>query len=155
MHQLMRAARSGTKDGLEKTKMAVMRKVSFLQKKDHSGNSNISFILFVILTTNQEFSSSIILSNESTSPDCSCKCSLVGLETFSFHLLHFHQNEYEWNSTTSPQQKSLWIACRIFQGEMDFHAMVNHVRHTALGIRLQRRSLALHRLQRSFAMCRD
>ncbi|KAI5623008.1 rho guanine nucleotide exchange factor 10-like protein isoform X2 [Silurus asotus] len=35
MHQLMRAARSGTKDGLEKTKMAVMRKVSFLQKKDH------------------------------------------------------------------------------------------------------------------------
>ncbi|XP_053530160.1 rho guanine nucleotide exchange factor 10-like protein isoform X3 [Ictalurus punctatus] len=36
MHQLMRAARSGTKDGLEKTKMAVMRKVSFLQKKDHS-----------------------------------------------------------------------------------------------------------------------
>ncbi|XP_060766351.1 rho guanine nucleotide exchange factor 10-like protein [Neoarius graeffei] len=34
MHQLMRAARSGTKDGLEKTKMAVMRKVSFLQKKD-------------------------------------------------------------------------------------------------------------------------
>ncbi|MCJ8744577.1 hypothetical protein PDJAM_G00120290 [Pangasius djambal] len=36
MHQLMRAARSGTKDGLEKTKMAVMRKVSFLQKKDHT-----------------------------------------------------------------------------------------------------------------------
>ncbi|XP_058229457.1 rho guanine nucleotide exchange factor 10-like protein isoform X2 [Hemibagrus wyckioides] len=36
MHQLMRAARSGTKDGLEKTKMAVMRKVSFLQKKDQS-----------------------------------------------------------------------------------------------------------------------
>uniref|UniRef100_A0AAY4ETI1 DH domain-containing protein n=1 Tax=Denticeps clupeoides TaxID=299321 RepID=A0AAY4ETI1_9TELE len=36
VHQLMRAARSGTKDGLEKTKIAVMRKVSFLQKKDHS-----------------------------------------------------------------------------------------------------------------------
>lgn len=38
MHQLMRAARSGTKDGLEKTKMAVMRRVSFLQKKDHPGH---------------------------------------------------------------------------------------------------------------------
>ncbi|XP_051531164.1 rho guanine nucleotide exchange factor 10-like protein [Myxocyprinus asiaticus] len=36
VHQLMRAARSGTKDGLEKTKSAVMRKVSFLHKKDHS-----------------------------------------------------------------------------------------------------------------------
>ncbi|XP_062842217.1 rho guanine nucleotide exchange factor 10-like protein [Trichomycterus rosablanca] len=36
VHQLMRAARSGTKDGLEKTKKAVMRKVSFLQKKEHS-----------------------------------------------------------------------------------------------------------------------
>lgn len=38
VHQLMRAARSGTKDGLEKTKIAVMRRVSFLHKKDHSGN---------------------------------------------------------------------------------------------------------------------
>ncbi|KAL6465082.1 hypothetical protein MHYP_G00273990 [Metynnis hypsauchen] len=38
VHQLMRAARSGTKDGLEKTKIAVMRRVSFLQKKDRSGN---------------------------------------------------------------------------------------------------------------------
>ncbi|TSW21770.1 Rho guanine nucleotide exchange factor 10-like protein [Bagarius yarrelli] len=36
MHQFMRAARSGTKDGLEKTKMAVMRRVSFLQRKDQS-----------------------------------------------------------------------------------------------------------------------
>ncbi|XP_066526655.1 rho guanine nucleotide exchange factor 10-like protein isoform X2 [Hoplias malabaricus] len=36
VHQLMRAARSGTKDGLEKTKIAVMRRVSFLQRKDHS-----------------------------------------------------------------------------------------------------------------------
>ncbi|XP_049327660.1 rho guanine nucleotide exchange factor 10-like protein isoform X2 [Astyanax mexicanus] len=36
VHQLMRAARSGTKDGLEKTKIAVMRRVSFLQKKDQS-----------------------------------------------------------------------------------------------------------------------
>uniref|UniRef100_A0A7N8XSQ1 Rho guanine nucleotide exchange factor (GEF) 10-like a n=1 Tax=Mastacembelus armatus TaxID=205130 RepID=A0A7N8XSQ1_9TELE len=32
--QLMKAARSGTKDGLEKTKIAVMRKVPFLQRKD-------------------------------------------------------------------------------------------------------------------------
>ncbi|XP_047203155.1 rho guanine nucleotide exchange factor 10-like protein isoform X4 [Girardinichthys multiradiatus] len=34
VQQLMRAARTGTKDGLERTKIAVMRKVSFLQKKD-------------------------------------------------------------------------------------------------------------------------
>ncbi|RXN34051.1 rho guanine nucleotide exchange factor 10 isoform X1 [Labeo rohita] len=39
VHQLMRAARSGTKDGLEKTKIAVMRRVSFLQKKDHSDDT--------------------------------------------------------------------------------------------------------------------
>ncbi|KAI4895600.1 hypothetical protein NFI96_002948, partial [Prochilodus magdalenae] len=39
VHQLMRAARSGTKDGLEKTKIAVMRRVSFLQKKDHSDDA--------------------------------------------------------------------------------------------------------------------
>ncbi|XP_058646870.1 rho guanine nucleotide exchange factor 10-like protein isoform X6 [Onychostoma macrolepis] len=39
VHQLMRAARSGTKDGLEKTKMAVMRRVSFLHKKDHSDDT--------------------------------------------------------------------------------------------------------------------
>ncbi|KAL1021346.1 hypothetical protein UPYG_G00012080 [Umbra pygmaea] len=31
---LMKAARNGTKDGLEKTKLAMMRKVSFLQKKE-------------------------------------------------------------------------------------------------------------------------
>ncbi|CAB1314903.1 unnamed protein product, partial [Coregonus sp. 'balchen'] len=36
VHQLMKAARSGTKDGLDKTKIAFMRKVSFLHKKDHS-----------------------------------------------------------------------------------------------------------------------
>lgn len=35
----MKAARSGTKDGLEKTKIAVMRKVSFLQRKDQMGNA--------------------------------------------------------------------------------------------------------------------
>ncbi|XP_029357606.1 rho guanine nucleotide exchange factor 10-like protein isoform X3 [Echeneis naucrates] len=34
VQQLMKAAKSGTKDGLEKTKIAVMRKVSFLQRKD-------------------------------------------------------------------------------------------------------------------------
>uniref|UniRef100_A0A8C7KWP4 Rho guanine nucleotide exchange factor 10 like n=1 Tax=Oncorhynchus kisutch TaxID=8019 RepID=A0A8C7KWP4_ONCKI len=33
---LMKAARSGTKDGLDKTRIAFMRKVSFLHKKDHS-----------------------------------------------------------------------------------------------------------------------
>uniref|UniRef100_A0A8C2JQD2 Rho guanine nucleotide exchange factor (GEF) 10-like a n=1 Tax=Cyprinus carpio TaxID=7962 RepID=A0A8C2JQD2_CYPCA len=35
----MRAARSGTKDGLEKTKIAVMRRVSFLHKKEHSDDT--------------------------------------------------------------------------------------------------------------------
>ncbi|XP_078139925.1 rho guanine nucleotide exchange factor 10-like protein [Centroberyx gerrardi] len=35
VQQLMKAARSGTKDGLEKTKIAVMRRVSFLHRKDH------------------------------------------------------------------------------------------------------------------------
>lgn len=39
VQQLMKAARSGTKDGLEKTKIAVMRKVSFLQRKDTLGNT--------------------------------------------------------------------------------------------------------------------
>lgn len=34
VQQLMKAARNGTKDGLEKTKIAMMRKVSFLSKKD-------------------------------------------------------------------------------------------------------------------------
>uniref|UniRef100_A0A673YDY4 Rho guanine nucleotide exchange factor 10 like n=1 Tax=Salmo trutta TaxID=8032 RepID=A0A673YDY4_SALTR len=36
VHQLMKAARSGTKDGLDKTRIAFMQKVSFLHKKDHS-----------------------------------------------------------------------------------------------------------------------
>uniref|UniRef100_A0A2K5Z6Q8 Rho guanine nucleotide exchange factor 10 like n=1 Tax=Mandrillus leucophaeus TaxID=9568 RepID=A0A2K5Z6Q8_MANLE len=35
----MKAAKSGTKDGLEKTRMAVMRKVSFLHRKDVLGDS--------------------------------------------------------------------------------------------------------------------
>ncbi|XP_048374790.1 rho guanine nucleotide exchange factor 10-like protein isoform X4 [Sphaerodactylus townsendi] len=39
MTQLMKAAKSGTKDGLEKTKMAVMRKVTFLHKKEVPGDS--------------------------------------------------------------------------------------------------------------------
>ncbi|XP_035237002.1 rho guanine nucleotide exchange factor 10-like protein isoform X2 [Anguilla anguilla] len=34
VQQLMKAARNGTKDGIEKTKIAMMRKVSFLHKKD-------------------------------------------------------------------------------------------------------------------------
>lgn len=39
MTQLMKAAKSGTRDGLEKTRMAVMRKVSFLHRKDVLGDS--------------------------------------------------------------------------------------------------------------------
>ncbi|XP_053307873.1 rho guanine nucleotide exchange factor 10-like protein [Spea bombifrons] len=39
MTQLMKAARSGTKDGLEKTRIAVMRKVTFLQRKETAGDS--------------------------------------------------------------------------------------------------------------------
>ncbi|XP_045154879.1 rho guanine nucleotide exchange factor 10-like protein [Echinops telfairi] len=39
MTQLMKAAKSGTKDGLEKTRMAVLRKVSFLHRKDVLGDS--------------------------------------------------------------------------------------------------------------------
>lgn len=42
VQQLMKAARSGTKDGLEKTKIAVMRKVSFLQRKDQLGKAKLS-----------------------------------------------------------------------------------------------------------------
>ncbi|XP_059871315.1 rho guanine nucleotide exchange factor 10-like protein isoform X2 [Delphinus delphis] len=37
MTQLMKAAKSGTRDGLEKTRIAVMRKVSFLHRKDVLG----------------------------------------------------------------------------------------------------------------------
>ncbi|KAJ8257576.1 hypothetical protein GJAV_G00187170 [Gymnothorax javanicus] len=35
VQQLMKAARNGTKDGIEKTRIAMLRKVSFLQKKDN------------------------------------------------------------------------------------------------------------------------
>ncbi|KAG7519828.1 rho guanine nucleotide exchange factor 10 isoform X1 [Solea senegalensis] len=37
VQQIVKAARSGTKDGLEKTKLAMIRKVSFLQRKDSTG----------------------------------------------------------------------------------------------------------------------
>uniref|UniRef100_A0A4W6CSU2 Rho guanine nucleotide exchange factor 10 like n=1 Tax=Lates calcarifer TaxID=8187 RepID=A0A4W6CSU2_LATCA len=37
VQQFMKAARNGTKDGLEKTKLAMIRKVSFLQRKDSTG----------------------------------------------------------------------------------------------------------------------
>uniref|UniRef100_A0A8C8DWJ1 Rho guanine nucleotide exchange factor (GEF) 10-like a n=1 Tax=Oryzias sinensis TaxID=183150 RepID=A0A8C8DWJ1_9TELE len=40
VQQLMKAARSGTKDGLERTKIAVMRKVPFLQRRDQIGKSD-------------------------------------------------------------------------------------------------------------------
>lgn len=36
----MKAARNGTKDGLEKTKLAMIRKVSFLQKKASTGTQS-------------------------------------------------------------------------------------------------------------------
>ncbi|XP_031469470.1 rho guanine nucleotide exchange factor 10-like protein isoform X8 [Phasianus colchicus] len=39
MTQLMKAAKSGTRDGLEKTKIAVMRKVTFLHRKEVPGDS--------------------------------------------------------------------------------------------------------------------
>nr|XP_014344005.1 PREDICTED: rho guanine nucleotide exchange factor 10-like protein [Latimeria chalumnae] len=40
VQQLMRAAKSGTKDGLEKTKKAVMGKVAFLQRKEPLGEED-------------------------------------------------------------------------------------------------------------------
>lgn len=39
MTQFMKAAKSGTKDGLEKTRIAVLRKVSFLHRKDVLGDN--------------------------------------------------------------------------------------------------------------------
>ncbi|XP_069096781.1 rho guanine nucleotide exchange factor 10-like protein isoform X2 [Pleurodeles waltl] len=39
MTQLMKAARSNTKDGLEKTRIAMMRKVPFLHRKETAGDS--------------------------------------------------------------------------------------------------------------------
>uniref|UniRef100_A0A7N8WSP3 Rho guanine nucleotide exchange factor 10-like protein n=1 Tax=Mastacembelus armatus TaxID=205130 RepID=A0A7N8WSP3_9TELE len=38
VQQLVKAARNGTKDSLEKTKLAMIRKVSFLQRKDSTGD---------------------------------------------------------------------------------------------------------------------
>lgn len=48
----MKAARNGTKDGLEKTKIAVMKKVPFLLKKDIQGmylenNPGLFFCLYI------------------------------------------------------------------------------------------------------------
>lgn len=54
VQQLMKAARSGTKDGLEKTKIAVMRKVSFLQRKDQMGKARAQLLLL-----NQEISRNV------------------------------------------------------------------------------------------------
>ncbi|XP_068995378.1 rho guanine nucleotide exchange factor 10-like protein isoform X2 [Embiotoca jacksoni] len=39
VQQLMKAARNGTKDGFEKTKLAMMRRVSFLQRKESTGEN--------------------------------------------------------------------------------------------------------------------
>ncbi|XP_075462104.1 rho guanine nucleotide exchange factor 10-like protein isoform X3 [Ascaphus truei] len=47
MTQLMKAARSGTKDGLEKTRIAVMRKVTFLQRKEATGDSEEEDMCFL------------------------------------------------------------------------------------------------------------
>uniref|UniRef100_A0A5F8GY86 Rho guanine nucleotide exchange factor 10 like n=1 Tax=Monodelphis domestica TaxID=13616 RepID=A0A5F8GY86_MONDO len=50
MTQLMKAAKSGTKDGLEKTRMAVMRKVSFLHRKEVLGDSEEEDMGFLEVT---------------------------------------------------------------------------------------------------------
>ncbi|CAM5105542.1 unnamed protein product [Natator depressus] len=50
MTQLMKAARSGTKDGLEKTKIAVMRKVTFLHRKEAPGDSEEEDMGFLEVT---------------------------------------------------------------------------------------------------------
>nr|XP_020440941.1 rho guanine nucleotide exchange factor 10-like protein isoform X2 [Monopterus albus] len=44
VQQLMKAARNGTKDGLEKTKLAMLRKVSFLQKKDSTDEDDAGYM---------------------------------------------------------------------------------------------------------------
>lgn len=49
MTQLMKAAKSGTKDGLEKTKIAVMRKVTFLHRKEVPGEWGVPFQAYIIL----------------------------------------------------------------------------------------------------------
>lgn len=46
MTQLMKAAKSGTKDGLEKTKIAVMRKVTFLHRKEVPGKQRPPLFAF-------------------------------------------------------------------------------------------------------------
>ncbi|NXM67947.1 ARGAL protein, partial [Serilophus lunatus] len=50
MTQLMKAAKSGTKDGLEKTRIAVMRKVTFLHRKETPGDSEEEDMGFLEVT---------------------------------------------------------------------------------------------------------
>ena len=50
MTQLMKAAKSGTKDGLEKTKIAVMRKVTFLHRKEVPGERGVPFQAYINLS---------------------------------------------------------------------------------------------------------
>uniref|UniRef100_A0A8C3LDQ4 Rho guanine nucleotide exchange factor 10-like protein n=1 Tax=Chrysolophus pictus TaxID=9089 RepID=A0A8C3LDQ4_CHRPC len=53
MTQLMKAAKSGTKDGLEKTKIAVMRKVTFLHRKEVPGDSEEEDTGFLEVTVSE------------------------------------------------------------------------------------------------------
>ncbi|XP_029433706.1 rho guanine nucleotide exchange factor 10-like protein isoform X2 [Rhinatrema bivittatum] len=53
MTQLMKAARSGTKDGLEKTRIAVMRKVPFLNRKETIGNSEDEDVGFLEVSVSE------------------------------------------------------------------------------------------------------
>uniref|UniRef100_A0A8C7YVS4 Rho guanine nucleotide exchange factor (GEF) 10-like a n=1 Tax=Oryzias sinensis TaxID=183150 RepID=A0A8C7YVS4_9TELE len=48
VQQLMKAARSGTKDGLERTKIAVMRKVPFLQRRDQIEEDDAGYLDVVV-----------------------------------------------------------------------------------------------------------
>ncbi|XP_024125969.1 rho guanine nucleotide exchange factor 10-like protein isoform X2 [Oryzias melastigma] len=50
VQQLMKAARSGTKDGLERTKIAVMRKVPFLQRRDQIEEEDDAGYLDVVVS---------------------------------------------------------------------------------------------------------
>ena len=47
VQQMMKAARNDTKDGLKKTKLAMIRKVSFLQRKDSTGTASVTSSLHV------------------------------------------------------------------------------------------------------------
>lgn len=73
---------------------------------------------------------------------------------FSFHLLQFHQNKYEWNSTSGNLLGSpvgYFKGCAVL-GIKDFHAMVNHVHHTASGYTFTKHLLALTRPPRLYTM---